>query len=966
MTEQERIDSIKKNGGCHLKNFKPENITYQMCLTAVSDSGSAIYYLPEQYRTKEIYQIASQSYGEVLRIIPQEYLTPEICTNAVKAMGTALAYVPDSFKTSDLCFLAVCKDPQAFQYVPNNILTPEFCARVVKQKGYHSISSLPNDLKNSSFFAALVCEAPESFYALPKKNRTAAICKQAIEGFGYPSVAAAVKDKPSLFRLLHPSLYDHDSCLAFVQSDYFKNAARVVPGQGMRISITDDDLEIDGEKIKLSRFLRYYDVCAEAVQANRLILESVPRKLITAELCELSVKADGYSFKYVPEEFRTREMCQLAFECYPWNLEDIPDQYKTPEMCLAAVKERGFLLRAIPDELKTHEMCRIAVADGGRGLDDVPECLFDKEIALLAINNPETTAWRLLSTIPEKVRDHDVCLAAVTRSGDDLEFVPDSVKDYEICFVAAQKGSHSAKYIPHEFFTPEVCLALTSRNATQFDDIPKDRLTTEACLEAVKHGYRYGEKKKKKVPRHLITQEMCDIAIRVSPFSLEGIPEEFVTEEILMHVADIAPGRLQDNFPDRFKTQDFVERMIAQYPRSEWYLKNNILTAKSTKSKEPIFTITDGVLTRFNANECLDITIPSNAKKIGRCVFWGSEIERIATAEGVISFEELSFSKCNSIKQFCISSTVRELPMASFRDELQGLREFVVDDDNELFASCDGVLYNKAKTELIRCPQSFSESVFVVPDSVTQIREHAFYGCRNLQEIVLPDHDLDIGDFAFSHCRQLKKVNLPCNTVSIPYGLFLGSAIETVDLPSTLKELGSCAFRYSKLKTITLPDGIQRINGYAFQPCPLSKIRIPKSVVSPIEENTFSSAEIEFEIGLVPDGYLLFGTDTKALEKFTYARSKKSLPLADEDFFELIENKTLLKKHFVFVAFLRAFIYDSGLSQENRERYICIVKNQKKRLLEYLASNNYEEYINKMLINKIATKQDVAKVREQV
>ena len=966
MTEQERIDSIVKNGGCHLKNFKPENITYQMCLTAVSDTGSAICYVPEQYRTEEIYQIASQSFGDILRIIPQEYLTPEICTNAVKAMGTALTYVPDAYKTSDLCFLAVCKDPQAFQYVPTNMLTPEFCARVVKQKGYHSISSLPNDLKNSSFIASLVCEAPESFYALPKKNRTAVICKQAIEGFGYPSVAAAVKDKPSLFRLLHPSLYDHDSCLAFVQSDYFKSAARVVPGRGMRISITDDDLEIDGEKIKLSKFLRYYDVCAEAVQANRLIIKSVPREHITAELCELSIKADGYSFKYVPEEFRTRELCQLAFECYPWNLEVIPDQYKTPEMCLAAVKESGFLLKAVPDGLKTHEMCMIAVTDGGRGLDAVPERLFDKEIALLAINNPETSAWQLLGAIPEKARDYDVCLAAVTRSGDDLKFVPDTVKDYKICYMAAQKGSHSAKYIPHEFFTPEVCLALTSRDATQFDDIPQDCLTTEACLEAVKHGYRYGGTVIGKIPRQLITQEMCDIAISVSPFSLKDIPEEFVTEEILMHVAAIAPGRLQDNFPDRFKTQDFVERMIAQYPRTEWYLKNNILTAQSTKTKEPIFTVTDGVLTRFDANGCHDITIPPNAKKVGRCVFWSGEIERIATADGVIAFEELSFSKCNSIKQFCISSTVRELPMASFRDELQGLQEFVVDDGNDLFATCGGVLYNKTKTELIRCPQSFSESLFVVPNSVTQIREHAFYGCRNLREIVLPDHELDIGSFAFSHCRLLKKVNLPSTTVSIPYGLFLDSAIETVLIPPTLKELGSSAFRYSKLKEIKLPDGLQRIGGYAFQPCPLAKIRIPKTVVSPIEENTFSSAEIEFEIELVPDGYLLFGTDTKALEKFTYARSKKVLPLVDEDYFELIENKALLKKHFVFVAFLRAFINDSDLSPVNRERYIGIVKNQKKRLLEYLAANNYEEYINKLLINKIATKQEVAKIREQV
>ncbi len=192
----------------------------------------------------------------------------------------------------------------------------------------------------------------------------------------------------------------------------------------------------------------------------------------------------------------------------------------------------------------------------------------------------------------------------------------------------------------------------------------------------------------------------------------------------------------------------------------------------------------------------------------------------------------------------------------------------------------------------------------------------------------------------------------------------MNSAIESIVLPPALKRIDSCAFRLSELKEVKLPDGIQRIGSNAFG-CPLSKtkIRIPKSIIEPIEEYTFPPVEIEFETELVPNGYLLFGTDTKALEKFTCARSKKSLPLADEDYLELIESKNLLKKHFVFVAFLRAFIYDNDLSPENREQYVGIVKNQKKRLLEYLASNNYEEYIDKMLINKIATKQDVAKIR---
>lgn len=213
---------------------------------------------------------------------------------------------------------------------------------------------------------------------------------------------------------------------------------------------------------------------------------------------------------------------------------------------------------------------------------------------------------------------------------------------------------------------------------------------------------------------------------------------------------------------------------------------------------------------------------------------------------------------------------------------------------------------------------------------------------------------------------QLKSINLPSTLTIIPYGLFLDSAIETISLPSTLEEIGGASFRYSKLKEIKLPNGIRRIGGYAFQPCPLSKIRLPKTIIEPILENTFSSTEIEYEIALVPGGYLLFDTDTIALKEFMYAKSKKDLPMTDEDYLEFIENKTLLKKHFVFVAFLRSLIYDNDLSSEIKEQYISIVKSQKKRLLVYLASNNHEDYIKVMLDEKIATKKDVEAVRKQI
>jgi hypothetical protein len=65
------------------------------------------------------------------------------------------------------------------------------------------------------------------------------------------------------------------------------------------------------------------------------------------------------------------------------------------------------------------------------------------------------------------------------------------------------------------------------------------------------------------------------------------------------------------------------------------------------------------------------------------------------------------------------------------------------------------------------------------------------------------------------------------------------------------------------------------------------------------------------------------------------------------------------------VAFLRAFIYGSEVSPDIKDWYIGVVKSQKKRLLAFLASHNYEDYINELLINRIATKKEVAAIREK-
>lgn len=70
----------------------------------------------------------------------------------------------------------------------------------------------------------------------------------------------------------------------------------------------------------------------------------------------------------------------------------------------------------------------------------------------------------------------------------------------------------------------------------------------------------------------------------------------------------------------------------------------------------------------------------------------------------------------------------------------QNLIAVSVDDDNPYFCDLDGVLYNRSMDTLVYYPPAQSDYIYSVPDTVTTIREKAFYNkMANLEHLFLPD-----------------------------------------------------------------------------------------------------------------------------------------------------------------------------------------------------------------------------------
>ncbi len=117
-----------------------------------------------------------------------------------------------------------------------------------------------------------------------------------------------------------------------------------------------------------------------------------------------------------------------------------------------------------------------------------------------------------------------------------------------------------------------------------------------------------------------------------------------------------------------------------------------------------------------------------------------------------------AFDKCNSVTQLVIPAAVSSIETNAIV-RCPSLTEISVDTGNQNFSSLDGVLFNKAQTELIRYPEG-KAGAYVIPDGVADIGENACLRCDGLTEVTIPSSVKNIGDSAFWLCSNLTQVHM--------------------------------------------------------------------------------------------------------------------------------------------------------------------------------------------------------------
>lgn len=252
---------------------------------------------------------------------------------------------------------------------------------------------------------------------------------------------------------------------------------------------------------------------------------------------------------------------------------------------------------------------------------------------------------------------------------------------------------------------------------------------------------------------------------------------------------------------------------------------------------------------QFGAFTCCGITrmiIPDGVTELTACTFQScTELQYIELGNGVTCLEWDAFYNCARLEKIMIPEQVTEIQDGAFED-CTSLRAITVSENNEMFSSVDGILYDKDQTALLAYPGGKTDTTVTLSAEVTSVTYGALSDCEYLMEVIVeegnPTFYTEDGVLfekgtggtvlhTFLLTKEAEAYRVPDGVTEIaPYAFDLNGNIRTVDT-NGVKVIGVDAFADSSLYEIILPS-VTTVEGWAFMGTRLTTIAFPAAVTT--------------------------------------------------------------------------------------------------------------------------------------
>lgn len=220
-----------------------------------------------------------------------------------------------------------------------------------------------------------------------------------------------------------------------------------------------------------------------------------------------------------------------------------------------------------------------------------------------------------------------------------------------------------------------------------------------------------------------------------------------------------------------------------------------------------------------NSKNLSSVSFPNSVKTIGESAFLDCTAlaGSVSLGNSVTSIGDFAFRNCPKITSVQIGTGLTSIGELAFY-ACKSVTAITVSTGNANFCSDNGVLFNKAKTELIQYPVGSSNTAYTVPAFVRTIRSGAFVQSQKLKTLTIANGTQKIEWGALEYCPTLEQIQIPNTVTELCYcNIRACNALKNLELPNSLMSIESKTVEYcNSLEYVHVPASVTEIAYYSY------------------------------------------------------------------------------------------------------------------------------------------------------